>query len=103
MAVFGAMFSYFMQALSFILLRKMPNIERPYRSPFGSFGAYLTMIIAAVTLYFQLTGDPTYTQGVLWVAGWFLICILYFFFIGRHRLILSPEEEFALAQKDKAA
>jgi len=102
MAVFGAMFSYFMQALSFILLRRnMPNIHRPYRSPLGVGGALLTMVIAGVTLYFQLTGDPTYTQGVLWVALWFAVCVTYFGLVGRHRLILSPEEEFAMAQKEK--
>jgi ethanolamine permease len=103
MAVFGAMFSYFMQALSFILLRqKMPDIDRPYRSPLGVGGAALTMIIALVTLYYQLTGDPAYTRGVLWVALWFGVCIAYFALVGRHRLILSPEEEFAMAQREKA-
>ena len=40
MAVFGAMFSYIMQALSFIQLRKkFPDLHRPYRSPFGVPGA----------------------------------------------------------------
>ena len=97
MAVFGAMFSYFMQGLSFILLRRdRPNMTRPYRSPFGVLGAFLTMLIAVVTLYIQVTGDPAYRVGVYYVAGWFVICILYFLFVGRHRLILSPEEEFAL-------
>ena len=101
MAVFAAMFSYIMQALSFILLRrKLPRLERPYRSPFGILGASLTILIAAVTVYYQLT-DPIYRQGVLWVAGWFAVGILYFTLIGRHRLILSPEEEFAL-EHDKA-
>ncbi|MDE0930874.1 MAG: amino acid permease [Halioglobus sp.] len=96
MAVFAAMFSYIMQALSFILLRrKLPRLERPYRSPFGILGASLTILIATVTVYYQLT-DPVYRQGVLWVAGWFAVGILYFSLIGRHRLILSPEEEFAL-------
>lgn len=104
MAVFGAMFSYFMQALSFILLRtRMPDITRPYVSPLGIFGAVLTMVIAAVTLYFQLTGDPTYTVGVFWVAAWFGIGIAYFALFGRHRLILSPEEEFAMEQAAKPA
>ena len=99
MAVFGAMFSYVMQALSFILLRrKFPNLERPYRSPFGNLGAGLTIVIAAVTLYFQLT-DPVYQQGVLWVALWFGIGILYFALFGRKHLILSPEEEFAMQHK----
>jgi ethanolamine permease len=30
--------------------------------------------------------------------AWFAIGILYFAFIGRHKLILSPEEEFALSK-----
>ncbi len=95
MAVFGAMFSYIMQALSFILLRKnFPNLERPYRSHFGVLGPVLTIIIAAVTMYVQLT-DPVYRQGVLWVAVWFGIGIAYFALVGRNRLILSPEEKFA--------
>ncbi|HEY8357441.1 MAG TPA: amino acid permease [Ramlibacter sp.] len=96
MAVFGAMFSYVMQALSFILLRKrMPAMERPYRSPLGIPGAALTIAIAVVTLYFQLS-DPVYRTGVLWVALWFVIAIGYFAVVGRKHLILSPEEEFAL-------
>lgn len=96
MAVFGAMFSYIMQAIAFILLRRsFPKLHRPYRSPFGVLGACFTVVIAAVTLYFQLT-DPVYQEGVLWVAMWFAIGILYFALVGRHRLILSPEEEFAL-------
>ncbi len=101
MAVFGAMISYFMQALSFIVLRrKLPNIPRPYRSPFGIPGAALTMIIAVATLYYQLT-DPVYRTAVMWVAIWFVIGVLYFAIRGRHRLILSPEEEFALEHKQK--
>jgi ethanolamine permease len=96
MAVFGAMFSYVMQALSFIILRtRRPDIQRPYRSPLGIPGAVLTIAIAAVTLYFQLS-DDAYRAGVLWVALWFAIGVAYFALHGRNRLILSPEEEFAL-------
>lgn len=99
MAVFGAMFSYIMQALSFILLRRnMPNIDRPFRSPLGVPGAALTIIIAVVTLLYQIQ-DPNFTRGVLWVLIWFAVAIAYFALIGRHRLILSPEEEFALEHK----
>ena len=102
MAVFGAMFSYIMQALSFIRLRsKMPDMPRPYRSPLGVPGAALTVVIAVVTLYFQLS-DPVYRVGVLWVAVWFGVGIAYFALVGRHRLILSPEEEFALAMAEKS-
>jgi ethanolamine permease len=100
MAVFGAMFSYIMQAIAFIQLRRnYPMLHRPYRSPFGNLGAGLTVVIAAVTLYFQCT-DPVYREGVLWVALWFAIGILYFALVGRHRLILSPEEEFAAEHRN---
>ncbi len=96
MAVFGAMISYALQGLSFILLRrKMPNIERPYRSPLGIPGAAATVAIALVTLYFQLQ-DPAYRAGVYVALGWYVAGIVYFAAIGRHRLVLSPEEEFAL-------
>lgn len=98
MAVFGAMCSYMLQAISFILLRiKMPHIERPYRSPLGIPGAIVTIVIAAVTLWYQL-GDSTYQQGIYGVIAWFAIGILYFALVGRHKLILSPEEEFALSK-----
>ena len=97
MAVFGAMFSYVMQGLSYIQLkRKFPDMERPYKSPLGVFGALLTVIIALVTIYMQLQ-DPMYVAGVAWVAAWFALGILYFALIGRNKLILSPEEEFAMS------
>ncbi|HEY5646370.1 MAG TPA: amino acid permease, partial [Pseudomonadales bacterium] len=99
MAVFGAMFSYIMQAASFLLLRRdQPDMERPYRSPLGSAGAYLTIAIAVVTLGYQLS-DATYRAGVLGVAVWFLLGAGYFHFFRRHRLVLSPEEEFAVRRK----
>lgn len=97
MAVFGAMLSYIAQAASFILLRlNYPMIERPYRSPFGIVGAVLTIVIAAVTIVFQLL-DPIYVKGVIGVAIWFALGIVYFAIIGRHKLVLSPEEQFALS------
>lgn len=96
MAVFGAMFSYIMQGLSYVRLRqRLPHMERPYRSPLGIAGAAMTIVIAAVTVYFQLQ-DPVFRAGVLGVAVWFGICIAYFAVVGRHKLILSPEEEFAI-------
>jgi ethanolamine permease len=98
MAVFGAMLSYVMQALSFILLRiLLPDIERPYRSPFGIPGALVTLVIAIVTLYFQAT-DPAFRAPILGVALYYAITILYFALFGRHRLVLSPEEEFAVSR-----
>ena len=101
MAVFGAMISYAMQGLSFIVLRnKMPNIVRPYRSPVGVPGAFVTIVVALVTIYFQLQ-DPVYRGAVYYVAGFYVLGILYFAAYGRHQLILSPEEEFALSKGEK--
>jgi ethanolamine permease len=101
MAVFGAMLSYIAQAVSFILLRNNhAHIARPYRSPLGIPGAVVTIVIAAVTLLYQIQ-DPNFTKGIIWVIVWFVIAIIYFALIGRNKLILSPEEEFAMQQKSK--
>src|SRR5665648_439255 len=100
MAVFGAMFSYLLQGLTFIQLRRrFPNIERPYRSPFGVPGAVLTVVIALVTIGFQLA-DPVYRTGVIGVAIWYALAILYFALHGRKGLVLSPEEEFAMRHRE---
>src|SRR5438874_1008984 len=98
MAVFGAMISYAMQGLSFILLRRnLPHIARPYVSPLGVPGAAVSIVIALVTLYCQL-GDPVYRHGVYAVAVFYAMGLAYFAVIGRNRLILSPEEEFAMSR-----
>ena len=102
MAVFGAMISYFMQGLSFVVLRKrLPHIPRPYVSPLGEAGGYVVMAISAVTLFMQLQ-DPVYRNGVYFAAAWYAICIVYFAVIGRHKLVYSPEEEFATKERQKA-
>jgi ethanolamine permease len=96
MAVFGAMISYLMQALSFILLRiRLPRIHRPYVSPLGIPGAAVTLAIALLTLGFQLA-DSTYREGVVGAAIWYALGIAYFAAIGRRQLVRSPEEEFAI-------
>jgi ethanolamine permease len=101
MAVFGAMISYAMQGLSFIVLRvRMPNIVRPYRSPLGMFGASMTIVIALLTLWYQLQ-DPKYQKAVYAVAIFYMLGIVYFAFYGRKQLILSPEEEFAMSRGAK--
>jgi ethanolamine permease len=96
MAVFGAVISYFMQCLSFILLRRrLPNIERPYRSPVGQWGAAVAGVIAFCSLGAILYNDE-YRPGVYGVAIVYLVALAYFAIAGRHRLVLSPEEEFAM-------
>jgi ethanolamine permease len=85
-----------MQALSFILLRiRLPRIHRPYVSPLGIPGAAVTLVIALVTLGFQLS-DSAYREGVIGAAIWYALGVLYFAAVGRYQLVRSPEEEFAI-------
>jgi ethanolamine permease len=98
MAVFGAVISYFMQCLSFVLLRrKLPDIQRPYRSPVGEWGAGIAGLIALVSLI-SLYSNETYRPGVYGTLIYFVLGIAYFAIAGRHRLVLSPEEEFAMTR-----
>ena len=96
MAVFGAVIAYAMQMISFLLLRRnFAHIERPYVSPLGTVGAWVALAISLVTLVL-LFANPDVRPGVAGVAVWFVAGIGYFALVGRHKLVLSPEEEFAL-------
>jgi ethanolamine permease len=98
MAVFGAVISYALQCWSYILLRrKYPNIERPYKSPVGVTGAWIAGIIAVIALVATFLNEG-YRPGVYGTAIWMLLGIFYFAARGRHRLVLSPEEEFAVTK-----
>ncbi|HZX82625.1 MAG TPA: amino acid permease [Reyranella sp.] len=99
MAVAGAMLSYLLQAVSFIVLRRrLPGLKRPYRSPLGIAGALITLAIASVTLVFQLL-DPVFAAGVLWVGVWFVLGVIWFALVGQNRLVLAPEEAFAMESR----
>jgi len=97
MAVFGAVISYGLQTVSFVLLRvRRPTIHRPYRSPWGIPGAVIAGVIALVTLI-ALFVNPAYKTVIYGVAIWYLLGLAYFVFVGRHKLVAqAPEEEFAL-------
>ena len=99
LAVFGAVISYAMQGLSFIVLRaKYPNIDRPYRSPLGSAGAAACSIIAVICLIAMFLNEA-YRPGLYGALIWYILGVLYFALIGRHKLVLSPEEDFALKHR----
>ncbi len=102
MAVFGAVIAYVMQFVSFIMLRRnLPNIDRPFKAWTGVGGAVIGGIIAVISLIVCLT-NPDYLPGVYGMAAWFVVGIVYFGVYGRHHLVKSPEEDFAL-QARKAA
>ena len=101
MAVFGAVIAYIMQMISFVLLRRrLPHIERPYRSRFGVPGAVVAAVIAGVTLIFLFI-NADYRMGVYGCALWFLAGVGYFGIHGRKTLVYSPEEEFAVRELAK--
>ena len=54
--------------------------------------AVLVPSVATVTLVFQLL-DPVFAR--LGVGAWFALGIAWFALVGRHRLVLAPEEAFA--------
>ena len=99
LAVFGAVISYAMQGLSFYILRRdFPNIERPYRSPLGSAGAIICTIIAVICLIAMFLNEA-YRPGLYGAVVWYILGVLYFAIWGRHKLVLSPEEEFAMSHR----
>lgn len=96
MAVFGAVIAYIMQMAAYLRIKSMTSLERPYESPIGRAGAIVALAIALVTLVFLFV-NPDYRPGVYGVALWFAMSLVYFGVYARHRMILSPEEEFAQA------
>jgi ethanolamine permease len=103
MAVFGAVLAYVLQMASFILLRRnAPDMARPFTSRLGIPGALAAAGLAILTLG-ALFANPEYRTGVWGAAVWFACGVAYFAFYARHRLILSPEEQFALALASEGA
>jgi ethanolamine permease len=86
--------------VSFIVLRmRRPRLARPYRSPLGILGAIVTLVIATITLAFQLV-DPMFATGVTWVGVWFTLGIIWFALVGQNCLVLAPEEAFAIGASE---
>jgi ethanolamine permease len=87
--------------IAFILLRRrLPDIVRPYRSPLGELGAGIAAVIALVSLI-SLFFNQDYRPGVVGTLIWFGLGLVYFALMGRSRLVLSPEEEFALTKGER--
>jgi ethanolamine permease len=96
MAVFGAVISYALQMVAYLLLKKnLPSINRPYVSPTGVAGAFAAMVVWLVVLV-VLPFSPDYREPVIWLMIAFVIGLLYFGLYTRKRLVLSPEEKFAM-------
>jgi ethanolamine permease len=95
-AVWGAVLAYFLQMVSFIVLRKkLPDVHRPYVSPWGLFGAYSAAAISAV-VFVGLLINPAFLPAIIAIIVVYAVIFAGFAVYGRHRLILSPEEEYAV-------
>ena len=104
MAVFGAVIAYALQMVSFLLLRaRLPDIDRPYRSPVGIAGAVVALVIACVTLVALFVSDPVYQKVVVGALLWYALGLLYFALHARKGLVLAPEESFAIAVRNESA
>ncbi len=95
-AVWGAVIAYVLQMVSFVLLRRrFPRAHRPYRSPVGVPGAVVAGVLAAV-VFVGVMLNPAYRPAILAIVVVFAVAVAGFAVFGRHRLVLSPEEEYAM-------
>ena len=95
-AVWGAMLAYGMQAAAFLILRKrFPNINRPYKSPWGVFGGWAALIISGIAFIGFLI-NPAFLPAIVGIAVVYVVMLIGFALVGRHHLVLAPEEEYAI-------
>jgi len=86
-----------MQAAAFLILRKkFPNINRPYKSPWGVFGGWAALIISGIAFIGFLI-NPAFLPAIVGIAVVYAVMLLGFALVGRHHLVLAPEEEYALS------
>ena len=96
-AVWGAVLAYLLQMVAFVILRrKYPNAKRPFVSPWGVPGAVIAAVIAALIFVGTLV-NPTFLPAIIAILVVYVVMLVAFGVWGRHRLILSPEEEYAVS------
>jgi len=96
-AIWGAVVSYLMQMIAFVVLRRrFKNAVRPYKSPTGIVGAVIAGVIA-LSIFVAFLFIPGYQIAIAAIAVVYAIGLLAFAVYGRKRLVLSPEEEYALS------
>ncbi|MEJ7894866.1 MAG: ethanolamine permease [Solirubrobacteraceae bacterium] len=97
-AVFGATVSYVLMMLSHIILRsREPDLERPYRTPGGTFTSGVALVLALAAVIATFFVDE---KAAAITLGVYLLAALYFGLYSRHHLVGSaPEEEFAAIQQ----
>ncbi|WP_395089471.1 ethanolamine permease [Armatimonas sp.] len=97
MAVFGSVISYVIVLIAYLKLAKSrPELPRPYKSPLGTFGAGVGLILAVICLLATFAA-PDLRPGVVGTAIFIGVMFAYYWLYSRHRLVAhAPEEEIAL-------
>lgn len=96
-AVWGAVVAYLLQMTSYVILKlKHPEANRPHLSPFGIPGAVIAGALA-LAIFIGVLLNPAYTIAIYSVVGLYVLALIAFAVYGRHQLVLSPEEEYALS------
>ena len=96
-AVWGAVLSYFLQMVSFVILRrKFPNVDRPYVSPWGVPGAVTAAVISAL-IFVGFLLNEAFQPAIIGIIIVYAVILAGFALYARHQLVLSPEEEYALS------
>jgi ethanolamine permease len=104
MSVFGALLTYVLMMVAFILFRQRePNHPRPYRSPVGIPGAVVVIAISVLAMFASLAYTPGARFGVAATIVTIAVGLAYFGLVSRHRLVAeAPEEEFAVIERAEA-
>lgn len=96
-AVWGAVIAYVLQMVSFVILRKkFPNASRPYVSPWGVPGAVIAGILSLAIFFGFFINEPA-RPAIAAIAVIYVVMLIVFALYGRKRLVLSPEEEYAVS------
>ncbi|WP_298119550.1 amino acid permease, partial [uncultured Aurantimicrobium sp.] len=96
-AVWGAVIAYILQMVSFIILRKkFPNANRPYKSPWGIPGAVIAAVVSLAIFFGFFINEPA-RPAIIAIAVIYALMLIGFAVYGRKRLVLSPEEEYAVS------
>ena len=83
MCAFCQMTCYIIGYISYLMLQKKePDLERPYKVPFGTIGAVISIIVYFVLAILALDMD-----ALPWNLAFDAICIIYYFLVVRKRPI----------------
>ncbi|KAJ3335300.1 hypothetical protein HDU93_005917 [Gonapodya sp. JEL0774] len=88
-----------LKALVYIRLAyKMPTLPRPYKSPLGLAGGYFAAATTLLSVISMLIFQPYTRLTIIIFAAHTAICVPYYIFYVKHRLLVTPEKQFLKEQ-----